>query len=45
MMKQLKKLEKQFFGYNNKKKIEKVGMREIVRFEGALNCITWTIKE
>jgi agmatine/peptidylarginine deiminase len=31
--------------YSSKKRIDKVDMREVFQFDGALNCITWTIKE
>jgi agmatine deiminase len=41
----IKQISKHFPEYSSKDRIEKVDMREIVRFDGALNCITWTIKE
>jgi agmatine deiminase len=36
-------ISKHFPEYSDR--IDKFDMREIVRFDGALNCITWTIKE
>jgi agmatine/peptidylarginine deiminase len=39
----VKEILKHFPKYSGR--IDKVDMREIVRFDGALNCITWTIKE
>lgn len=41
----IKQIAKNFPEYSSKNRIDKVDMREIVRFDGALNCITWTIKE
>ena len=41
----IKQISKHFPEYSSKNRIDKVDMREIVRFDGALNCITWTIKE
>jgi agmatine/peptidylarginine deiminase len=40
-----KQLSKHFPVYSSKGRIEKVDMREIVQFDGALNCITWTIRK
>lgn len=39
----VKEISKHFPEYSDS--IEKFDMREIVRYDGALNCITWTIKE
>ena len=39
----VKEISKHFPEYSAK--ISKVDLREIVRYGGALNCITWTIKE
>lgn len=39
----IKEISKHFPEYSDS--IEKFDMREIVRYDGALNCITWTIKE
>lgn len=39
----LKEISKHFPEYSDR--IEKFDMREIVRYDGALNCITWTIKK
>lgn len=41
----IKQISKHFHEYSSNNKIDKVDMREIVRFDGALNCITWTIKK
>jgi agmatine/peptidylarginine deiminase len=41
----IEQISKHFTEYNSKKIIDKVDMREIVRHDGALNCITWTRKE
>jgi agmatine/peptidylarginine deiminase len=38
-------ISKYFPEYSSKNRIHKVDLREIVQFDGALNCITWTIKE
>ncbi len=39
----VEEISKHFPKYANR--IDKVEMREIIRHDGALNCITWTIKE
>lgn len=41
----IKQISRHFPEYSSKNRIDKVDMRDIVRFDGALNCITWTIKE
>ncbi|MGE0018966.1 MAG: agmatine deiminase family protein [Draconibacterium sp.] len=41
----LKQISKHFPEYSSKNRIDKVDMQEVFQFEGALNCITWTIKE
>jgi agmatine deiminase len=41
----IEQISKHFPNYAAKKRIDKVDMREIVRYDGALNCITWTTKE
>lgn len=38
-------LSKYYPNYAKNKRIEQVDMTEIVKFSGALNCITWTTKE
>jgi len=40
----IKEISKHFPEYSSKYKIGNVDMQEIVRLDGALNCITWTIK-
>ena len=40
----IEQISKYFTDYASKNRIDKVDIREIVRHEGALNCITWTIK-
>lgn len=37
-------ISKYFPVYSSKNRIDKVDMRDIVKFDGALNCITWTTK-
>lgn len=41
----IKQISKHFPEYSSKNRIDKLDMREIIRFDGALNCITWTIRE
>lgn len=41
--KAIEEISKHFPKYTDR--IDKVDMREIVRYDGALNCITWTTKE
>ena len=41
----VEQLSKYFPEYSSQNRIDKVDLREIVRHDGALNCITWTIKE
>lgn len=41
----LKQISKYFPEYSSKNRIDTVDMREVFQFDGALNCITWTIKE
>ncbi len=41
----VEQLSKFFPEYSSQNRIDKVDLREIVRHDGALNCITWTIKE
>jgi agmatine/peptidylarginine deiminase len=41
----IEQISKHFTAYKSKKIIDIVDLREIVRHDGALNCITWTIKE
>lgn len=41
----LKQISKYFPEYSSKNRIDNVDMREVFQFDGALNCITWTIKE
>ncbi len=41
----IEQISKYFSEYASKIIIDKVDMREIVRHDGALNCITWTKKE
>jgi agmatine deiminase len=38
-------ITKYYPNYDNNKRIALVDMREILRFGGALNCITWTTKD
>ncbi len=38
-------ISKHYSDYGNTKRIAQVDMTEIVKFDGALNCISWTIKE
>ncbi len=38
-------LSKYYPDYKSKNRIAKVDMRDIVKYQGALNCITWTTKE
>ena len=38
-------ISKYYPDYANNKRIVQVDMTEIVKFGGALNCITWTVKE
>jgi agmatine/peptidylarginine deiminase len=40
----IKQISLHFQDYAKNNRIAKVDITEIVRFEGALNCITWTIK-
>jgi len=41
----IKQISKHFPEYSSKNRIDRVDMREVFQFDGALNCITWTIKE
>lgn len=41
----IKQIAKFFPEYSSKNRIDTVDMREVFQFDGALNCITWTIKE
>ena len=41
----MKQIAKFFPEYSSKKRIDKVDMTEVFQLDGALNCITWTIKE
>jgi len=41
----LEQISKYYADYSRNGRIAQVDMREIVRFDGALNCITWTTKE
>jgi len=41
----IKQIAKHFPEYSCKNRIDTVDMREIFQFDGALNCITWTIKD
>lgn len=41
----IKQISKYFPEYSSKNRIDRVDMREVFQFDGALNCITWTIKE
>lgn len=38
-------ISEHYSDYANNKRIAQVDMNEIVKFDGALNCITWTIKK
>jgi agmatine deiminase len=38
-------LRKHFPGYAEKDRIKQVNMKSVVKFGGALNCITWTLME
>lgn len=40
----IKQISKYFPEYSSKNRIDRVDMREVFQFDGALNCITWTIK-
>jgi agmatine/peptidylarginine deiminase len=41
----IKQISKHFPDYSSKNRIDESDMLEIVPFDGALNCITWTIRE
>jgi len=41
----IKQISNFFPEYSSKNRVDKLDMREVFQFEGALNCITWTIKE
>lgn len=41
----IKQISKHFPEYSSKNRIDRVDMREVFQFDGALNCISWTIKE
>ena len=43
--KAFKQIEKYYPDYAKNKRIAQVDMTEIVKHRGALNCITWTIKD
>lgn len=41
----LKQIEKHYPDYANDNRIAQIDMRKVIKFGGALNCISWTIKD